>query len=113
MDESDGDFDARLRELRQTYLARCRRRVQEARGWLEEITSDAEAVARLHALAHELAGSGATYGFPGITVIAGQLERQLTPLVEQASVVDESSVAEILELVDRLDEAIPDSVDSQ
>ena len=59
-----------LEELAHTYLAKCRREVSNVRALLER--SEFDAVRRL---AHNLKGSGSSYGFPDITRLGANMER--------------------------------------
>lgn len=113
MDESTSDFEIRLDELRERYLERCRRRVEHAVEWAQQASADSNAVEKLHAMAHEMAGSGATYGYPSITVLAGQIEKMLAPAAaDDFSALEEGRVDEVSDVLERLREAIPDGNDT-
>jgi HPt (histidine-containing phosphotransfer) domain-containing protein len=111
MGDSESDFEIRLNELRQKYLDRCRSRVETAKQWAERASADSRAVKSLHAMAHEMAGSGATYGFPGITMAADGIEALLEPLARRDEVLRTDETAEELnQMIRELQEAIPDEV---
>jgi HPt (histidine-containing phosphotransfer) domain-containing protein len=110
MDESTSDFEIRLDELRERYLARCRRRVEHASEWAQQVGADSSAVEKLHAMAHEMAGSGATYGYPAITLLAGQIEELLAPAHDEGfAVIEDARVDEVSDVLDRLRDAIAES----
>ncbi|MGM0557384.1 MAG: Hpt domain-containing protein [Myxococcota bacterium] len=108
MSDSESDFEIKLNALRMKYLNRCRDRVEVANGWLEQARSDSHAVQRLHAMAHEMAGSGATYGFPGITSAAAGIESLLEPHVTRGeALTSDERARELTQLLRELQDAIP------
>lgn len=62
-------------DLQQMYRNTLRRRIQVLESAREALTSgDPEARAAVQRIAHNLRGSGSTYGYPEITVAAEKLE---------------------------------------
>ena len=68
--------DHELNELRREFLDEARGKVSEMQTALEQ-TPSAEAVDRLTYLAHQLKGSGGSYGYQRISTDAAQLEKAL------------------------------------
>jgi diguanylate cyclase (GGDEF)-like protein len=78
----------RMNNLRVSYAASLDEkiaRVEAAWGKLEQGVWDGEAAHTLHRLAHNLAGSGTTFGFPAISERAHTLELLLKAITERAS----------------------------
>ena len=78
---TDDTLQAALRRLRAEYLAAAPERVAELwTAYAGVQNGSGEALEGLHTLAHRLAGSGGSYGFPDITARArdaGQICRLL------------------------------------
>jgi diguanylate cyclase (GGDEF)-like protein len=69
-------FDAALRELQQEYLAEFPDRLDELRTEIAAFRAlRPEAAAALKMRFHRLAGSGGSYGFPEISVVAREMEQ--------------------------------------
>ena len=69
-----------LEEVRGLYLVSADRKMRdlsEAIDALESSSEGDEPRRRLHTLLHNLIGSGASYGFPGISVVARRLSSAL------------------------------------
>lgn len=60
--------------LRGEYLQHIRRRLAELDALEAALAGDADALAAVRRLAHQLRGSGGFYGFPAITAAAARLE---------------------------------------
>lgn len=113
MDESTSDFEIKLDALRRNYVERCRRRVSLVIGSLDVEVLDLDVVHQLHSMAHELAGSGATYGFPEITRAAETIEHFLDPVVRrQTGQIDQDCTGELCEMLEHLENAIPGDFDA-
>jgi CheY-like chemotaxis protein len=72
--------DLEILELRRLFAGRLPERLAEiGRVWAEVRTTgwDHGPLRELHRLAHSLAGAGATFGFPEVTRVAGELEHLL------------------------------------
>lgn len=80
--------DHELNELRREFLVEARGKVNEMRSALEAGRSP-ESLERLVYLAHQLKGSGGSYGYPAISDNAAEVEKALeesdsgAPLPEQ------------------------------
>ena len=113
MDESTSDFEIKLDILRRNYVERCQRRVSLAIGSLDAGGVERDVVHQLHSMAHEMAGSGATYGFPEITRAAETIEHFLDPVVRhETGHIDEDCTGELCEMLEHLEDAIPGDFDA-
>jgi HPt (histidine-containing phosphotransfer) domain-containing protein len=65
--------DQELEDLRREFLAEVDEKVGELEGILEDFTP--ESLERLNYLAHQLKGSGGSYGFQTISHEAAELEK--------------------------------------
>lgn len=72
--------DAELDELRREFLAEALEKVEEIESRMAE-GSSREAIDRLIYLAHQLKGSGGSYGFQRISADAAELEKLLEKIV--------------------------------
>lgn len=90
-DEGDGSEDWKeleqseeLRELRALFARRLPERTAEIESAWEEARrpgAPAADLGRFHRLVHSLAGSGAVFGYPVLTLAARRLEKRLRPLL--------------------------------
>jgi DNA-binding response OmpR family regulator/HPt (histidine-containing phosphotransfer) domain-containing protein len=81
------DVNDLLKPLRGMYLAQLRERVESVAAFAEQCRVSAAAANErqvMKALAHKLAGSGTTYGFPLITQTARALEEALDASADDA-----------------------------
>ena len=74
--------DHELNELRREFLDEARDKVSEMQTALEQKPS-AEAIDRLTYLAHQLKGSGGSYGYERISTDAAELEKALEKVADQ------------------------------
>lgn len=84
--------DHELDELRREFLAEADEKVREMQSALEQGQSD-ETLERLKYLAHQLKGSGGSYGYQSISADAAEIERAVeevngdsagfTPMIQQ------------------------------
>ncbi len=75
--------DHELNELKREFLDEARAKVSEMQAALE--TASAESFDRLAYLAHQLKGSGGSYGYQRISNDAAALEKAIETLVERAN----------------------------
>ena len=68
-------FDVELEELKREFLAEAAEKVREIETRLGE--RSAESRERLSYLAHQLKGSGGSYGFQRISSVAAELEKAI------------------------------------
>lgn len=68
--------DQELDELRREFLDEAREKVEEMRSVLDG-TRDDKALERLAYLAHQLKGSGGSYGYSRISADAAELEKAI------------------------------------
>ncbi|HKR62682.1 MAG TPA: Hpt domain-containing protein [Thermoanaerobaculia bacterium] len=76
--------DYELNELRREFLDEARAKVAEMQTALET-SGDSRALERVAYLAHQLKGSGGSYGYQRISTDAAEVEKAVESLVEQAS----------------------------
>ena len=87
--------DEAFLELQRDYLRDAPERLAELRKDLAAFrTGESDALASLRARFHRLAGSGGSYGFPGVTEVARQMEQRILtapePTVADADVFDQA-----------------------
>src|SRR5690349_17194115 len=98
-----------LKLLREAYATRLPEKVgqvEEAWKELEAGRGDGETLKNLHFLVHRLTGSGATYGFVGLSEEARHLERYLKTLLESSLPFNQSQIAEANALIAKVKEAV-------
>ncbi len=89
MSEADDAFLADLAEMSREYAGALPARFAEmAISWERVRGGDLAAMHALVTDAHYLAGTGATFGLPSVSVCAGELEAALWPLVQAKSLPD-------------------------
>lgn len=100
-EESEEDARAQLAELRNSFRPRLTERVQEIAAEWETVrpaatepagTSEPDRLRRLHRLAHSLAGTAGTFGFPAVGDAARILERRLERAGSTLPPVDASDI---------------------
>ncbi len=75
--------DHELNELKREFLAEAQDKVSEMQTALEQAPKP-EALDRLTYLAHQLKGSGGSYGYQRISTDAAELERAVETVVDDA-----------------------------
>jgi HPt (histidine-containing phosphotransfer) domain-containing protein len=96
---SGDEIDELFQELRREYLSESKDRLAELRAGLGAFRSSApEAAAALKTHFHRLAGSGGSYGFPEISVIAKEAELWIAT----GPPPDQAAVARLEETIERL-----------
>jgi len=80
----DSELAAKFTALRREYAGRLPGRTTEMADMLDRLAGrwDRGSLEELHRLAHNLAGSGASYGFPDVSTSARRLELALARLLE-------------------------------
>ncbi len=81
--------DDELDELRREFLAAADEKVREIETALET-NSDGEALQRLAYLAHQLKGSGGSYGYPSISADAAEIEKAVERIAVGEASLDEA-----------------------
>lgn len=76
--------DHELNELRREFLDEAREKVSEIESVLERAPA-AEAIDRLTYLAHQLKGSGGSYGYQRISTDAAELEKALETVADDGA----------------------------
>jgi diguanylate cyclase (GGDEF)-like protein len=98
-------WDETVRELRDQYLAEAQTKLDEIGAHLERLAADprdAEALEELVRRFHGFAGSGTSYGFPGVTALGGEAEDLLRPRRERGEPPDAAELTRACELLGAL-----------
>lgn len=104
-------MEQKLAELRAGFAAKLMERIDELSVRLQDMADATEPDARMEALgevrfvAHKLAGSGATFGFPGVTDIAREMEAACQAVLDGDQVYAPDFADRQFELCGRLREA--------
>lgn len=92
MENSPADFQQQLNALRSAYALQLpgkTRQIQAAWHALDKTGPAAESLDMLLRLLHNLAGSGASYGFPAVSEAAREIDACLRPVVESGAFTSE------------------------
>ena len=84
--------DDELNELKREFLDEAREKVEEMQSTVETGERDSASLDRIAYLAHQLKGSGGSYGYQQISDDAAELEKAVETLAAQGS--DETSLDE-------------------
>lgn len=107
----------KLRKLQDKYTAQLPDKIDALnRVWLRELHEhDPSARRQLRQLAHNLAGSAGSFGFPSISIEARDLEDTLRNLGEKKRMSGdiEETVSELLQRISALAELGPDKIDTR
>ena len=101
----------RMNALRDEFFAQLESRLEEIESaWSAYIgesgpDAQAEAVTQMHRMAHHLAGSGAIFGYPGVSEVAQALDTLLAPLAGSDDPPNEQTATQVRFLLDELHEA--------
>lgn len=104
-------FQERLERLRRDYTSQLPNRLDEiesAARTLSTVLSVSDhqmSITQLREYSHKLAGSGATFGFPNISAVAGILEQIAKSILAQDAAASAQSINQILSLVADLRDA--------
>lgn len=88
MSEDTAVMERKLAQLRANYAEKLSARIDELSDHLQDMAVAADEDARMEALgqvrfvAHKLAGSGATFGFPAVSTIAREMEQTCKEVLE-------------------------------
>nr|MCH9638626.1 response regulator [Betaproteobacteria bacterium] len=104
MISSTAEFQEKMLALAESFAEKLPEKTHEIESlWKQlQIEWDAETLRTLHRLVHGLTGSGKTFGYPQISVIARSLEQTLKSLVQENLIADEELSAEIQQQVHEL-----------
>ena len=94
-----GDLDARLAVIRRAYIAELPRKITDLNlAWNDAQANDWQPVQVqvLHRLVHNLAGSGATFGFSVVSDCARALESALRVLLQPGPTDDVEAARNLL-----------------
>ena len=108
MADAQLSIDAQLEELRVKYGQSLPARVHQVRELWAAIDGSDDAknsLGKLHRAVHTLAGSGATFGYTGISEAARSIEDLLSPSNESIKAPSAREITTIETLLDRLEEA--------
>lgn len=97
MISSTAEFQEKMRVLADSFADMLPEKTHEIETlWKQlQVEWDVEILRTLHRLVHGLTGSGKTFGYPQLSVIARELEQTLKSLVQDNLVADEKVTAEI------------------
>ena len=101
------EIDQRLLRLRKSYGATLHERVERLQQTIRNIRPNDEkrnpaSLEEARALAHSVAGSAATFGYPQVGQIARALEYRLQDIIASRAGIGKNDLAEIEELLQRL-----------
>jgi phosphoserine phosphatase RsbU/P len=103
MSENHDAIRIQFETLHQIYIAELPNTIVRARALWDLVSGggwDGDAWDDLHRLIHNLAGSGASYGFPMISAAARALDIQLKAIVQDAGAPGKSQKKELVALLD-------------
>jgi len=97
MISSTAEFQEKMRVLADSFADMLPEKTHEIEAlWKQlQVEWDVEILQTLHRLVHGLTGSGKTFGYPQLSVIARALEQTLKSLVQDNLIADEKVTAEI------------------
>ncbi|HEU4325577.1 MAG TPA: response regulator [Roseiflexaceae bacterium] len=103
----EGPVEAQWRALREDYLRRIPQKIDDLRAlWQQAAAQGApDLLQAVFRMAHSIAGSGATYGVPQLSVAAGSLEARLQELIDSGLPPDSAACAEVEALLAALEQA--------
>lgn len=106
--EADDALQAPLAELKREYAAALPDKLQELqKNWrAAQGTGEREPLVAMYRAAHQLTGSGATYGFAEITATARALELYLKPRLRSAQPLSAEESSQIDQLLAALADAV-------
>jgi len=102
-------FRQRLFVMRQEYLSQLPDKIQQIRDIWEDWLQSGQphgTLTELRRLAHNLAGSGATFGCEEISAVAGRLEGLIGILLEQKITLAKPQLEQFNSILDTLDQAL-------
>ena len=108
MADAHGEIEERLTAIRKQYTHELPERIRRAREAWAALRADIACRAHLEALygaIHTLVGSGATFGYRGVSDAALSLDAILQPVVESGTPPTRDQIAPIAALLDRLERA--------
>ncbi|PHS78918.1 MAG: hypothetical protein COB59_04475 [Rhodospirillaceae bacterium] len=109
------DLSQKLAHLQAKYIAQFESRFDNITAALEllqgqnSLEDKAEGLKTLEYLTHKLAGSGATYGFPEITLAAKKIERACLQIKKTGQTLSTKDYDQLVLLVQDLAEAKPEN----
>lgn len=112
MDDARAQLQAKLAQMRQSFVASLSgllESIDRSWGGLLGETLDPERVQEAHRLAHQLAGSGGTFGLPELSRAARPLELGLREVLDRAQPPDAPALERLEELRRRLREVVEDA----
>lgn len=92
-----GDMQAELQILRSAYAAQLSEKIRQIEeAWIRlQSDWDREVLGALHRMVHSLTGSGATFGFVELSLVARSLEQLLKVLVGQEAAADSEQRSQV------------------
>lgn len=115
MIDGSQDLTKKLAHLQAKYSAQFKSRFDKVKAALELLQvcntpeDQAEGLKTLEYLTHKLAGSGASYGFPKITIAAKEIERACLKIKASDQTISAKHYDQLALLVQDLAEAKPEN----
>jgi len=118
MAEQRPDFDDRFAALRAQFLGRLGERIDSLDALVDGMERDpaadtgAGALREIREIAHKLAGSGGTFGFPGVSLVARDLEEIADRVMTHGNIPDAADCRRARDLIARMrreSETVPET----
>lgn len=111
---NDDAFEKQLAALRRAYVAHLPGRREELAALSAAVARNPNAarkkIAKIHETAHNLSGSGGSYGAPGIGAAAAEVERACEAILNSGNAASAAHWREVERLLGPLKSAIDDFV---
>ena len=102
---TEGEISSKLEQLQELYRERLPGKLREVDLLWSQILcggENRETVRKLHRLLHNITGAGATFGFKGLSQVAGALEKVLRPMLDADSNFDSDFQGEVTQHLESL-----------
>src|SRR5690349_5313439 len=76
---ADDSLAAKIAVLQQAFVTQLPERIQALEEALAQLQQDEETMRAVHVIVHSLAGAGATFGCPEVSVAAREMEQSMFP----------------------------------
>lgn len=113
MKTQPSSLNDKIAKLRATFIAQLPGRMAEARTLLDLLRTspdNAEAARSLHRYLHSLKGTGASFGFPNLSKLAGQGEHQAKTILEHRQQLTESDWQSLAQCLNEMDALVAGAV---
>lgn len=105
------EFSDILEELKAEYREKLEERLGTLHAWLTDVRAGQRLPEAEEALdiAHHLAGTGSSFGFPVVTEICKEFETFLVELIERGGLLGDGEIERMRELFERLQTGLADA----